>query len=130
MLAFAAVDRNDLVHALNGNIRMIVANTNGVSVTGRWESILNRCQDFVVLIETHCTNNMQKSLPYSAQDYHVVWGHPVSKGSRSGVAILVHKAKAWTVKQISLVGTPCHTYYEQGRLVLAQVVVGNSSRSF
>ena len=130
VLAFAAVDRNHLMHALNGNIRMIVANTTGVSVTGRWESILHRCQDIVVLSEAHCTNNMQKSLPYSAQNYHIVWGHPVSKGSRSGVAILVHKAKAWTVKQISLVGAPCHTYYEQGRLVLAQVVVGNGNRSF
>lgn len=103
------VDRNHIMHILNGNLRMMVANTNGVSVTGRWEIILSRCQDIVVFSETHCASTVQKSLPYSAQDYHVVWGHPVSKGSRLGVAILVHKTKAWHVKQISLVGTPCQT---------------------
>lgn len=73
---------------------------------------------------------MQKYLPYSAKDYHVIWGHPVSKGSRLGVAILVHKAKAWHVKPISLTGTPCQSYYEQGRLVVAQVVAGSGNRSF
>lgn len=34
------------------------------------------------------------------------------------------------VKQISLTGTPCQTYYEQGRLVVAQVVAGSGNRSF
>lgn len=66
------VDRNRIMHILNGNVRMMVANTNGVSVTGRWETILSRCQGIVVLSETHCTINMQKSLPYSAKDYRVV----------------------------------------------------------
>ena len=28
------VDRNHIMHILNGNLRMMVANTNGVSVTG------------------------------------------------------------------------------------------------
>ena len=47
------VDRNRITHILNGNIRMIVANTNGILADGRWENILNRCEDITLLSETH-----------------------------------------------------------------------------
>ena len=70
-----------------------VANTNGLSAPGRWEQVLKRCTGITVLSETHCTAAMQKSLPFSAQDYRILWGSPVSKGSRSGVAFLIKGTK-------------------------------------
>lgn len=72
--------RNKLMHIYNGDptpcpsdsaVTVCAANANGLSVIGRWEQLLSRCNGITVLSETHCAASMQKSLPYSAEDFTV-----------------------------------------------------------
>ena len=108
---------------------LCVANTNGLSAEGRWEQVLNRCESFTALIETHCTASMQASLPYVARDFHLHWGAPVRQGSRTGVAALVKQGSLWQTKTISLADTPLDKYYKNGRLLLVQIFYGCGARS-
>ena len=106
-----------------------VANTNGLSAPGRWEQVLKRCTGITVLSETHCTAAMQKSLPFSAQDYRILWGSPVSKGSRSGVAFLIKSNQVWDARSIPFLHSPCQKYFEEGRLVACQIFFQKGERS-
>ena len=108
---------------------ILVANTNGLSVEGRWEQILSRCTGITILSETHCTKAMQKSLPYTANDYKILWGAPVHKGSRSGVAFLFKRSKIWEARLIPFLHQPCQKYFEEGRLVVCQVFFKKGERS-
>lgn len=134
----AARIRNRCMHIVNGNspeipsknaVKICVANTNGLSREGRWEQILSRCEDITVLAETHCTSMMQKSLPFSAKDFHVFWGAPVSKGSRSGVAFLVRKGSFWNIRPVSFTDSPCQKQYEEGRFHAVQLFFQKGDRS-
>ena len=129
----AAKIRNKLMHMCHGNTQntftLCVANTNGLSAEGRWEQVLNRCQSFTALTETHCTAPMQVSLPYVARDFHMHWGAPIQQGSRSGVAALVKKGSVWQSKTVSLENTPLDKYHKAGRLLLVQIFYGCGSRS-
>ena len=134
----AARVRNKLIHTINGNptkisskktVNICVPNTNGLSKDGRWEQVLARCEDITVLTETHCTSMMQKSLPFSAEDFDVLWGAPVSKGSRSGVAFLVRKGSFWNIRPVTFVNSPCQKHYDEGRLRAVQIFFQKGERS-
>ena len=111
------------------SFNLIVANTNGLTVKGRWEQILSRCNDFTALVETHCTEHMQKSLPFVAKDFHILWGAPIKQGARTGVAALVKKGCCWNTKIVSLTNSPCEKYFNIGRLLLVQLFYGKGNRS-
>ena len=111
------------------SFNLIVANTNELTVKGRWEQILSRCNDFTALVETHCTEHMQKSLPFVAKDFHILWGAPIKQGARTGVAALVKKGCCWNTKIVSLTNSPCEKYFNIGRLLLVQLFYGKGNRS-
>ena len=128
--------RNKLMHICNGNspnqtdqIILSVANTNGLSTEGRWEQVLQRCEGVTIISETHCTDVVQKSLPFRAVDFQVIWGAPVRKGSRSGVALLIKRGCFWQAKAVPLHDSPCKKYYDEGRLVVGQVFYKGGTRS-
>ena len=119
---------NSPVHSSKNAINICVANTNGLSKEGRWEQILKRCKDVTILSENHCAAIMQKSLPFTAKDFHVIWGAPVNQGSRSGVAFLVRKGSFWNVRPISFDQSPCLKHYNDGRLHAIQVFYNKGER--
>lgn len=96
---------------------------------GRWENILNRCEDITLLSETHCTDLHQKSFPLNAEDFSIIWGAPVRKGSRSGVAIIAKKSSVWAIQKVDMSNTVCFSHEKQGRLVVAQIFYGAGERS-
>ena len=85
--------------------------------------------DFTALVETHCTEHMQKSLPFVAKDFHILWGAPIKQGARTGVAALVKKGCCWNTKIVSLTNSPCEKYFNIGRLLLVQLFYGKGNRS-
>ena len=89
----------------------------------------NRCEDITLLSETHCTDLHQKSFPLNAEDFSIIWGAPVRKGSRSGVAIIAKKSSVWAIQKVDMSNTVCFSHEKQGRLVVAQIFYGTGERS-
>ena len=124
---------NKLMRMLHGNttqpdLSFAFANVDGVVGRDRSHAILDLDCDIIALTETHLTQEHQKILQHSFPGYQPFWGAPVS-GKKGGVGFLVRTGSTWHAKLISIsASSPCYKYFQEGRLVVLSLQIGNGSR--
>lgn len=69
------------------------------------------------------------TMHFNAEDFSIIWGAPVRKGSRSGVAIIAKESSVWAIQKVDMANTVCFSHEKQGRLVVAQIFYGTGERS-
>ena len=131
---FSCSSRNQLMRAINGNtvqseshLRVSAFNTNGLTVLGRWQLLLERDFDICMLSETHGTALHQKSLAYDRNEFSVLWGAPVASQSRSGVMCIARKGSFWAIQALPFIDPECQRYHDEGRLLVVQGLRGTGN---